>query len=63
MNEKGGNAEQAAAQVEQKKQEQHIPWYQHHQQQRTEGSKRKNLEEIPVLHYGPNNSFAKFKEA
>jgi hypothetical protein len=63
MSDKGGNPKNIA-QGEHKKQEQrkHGHRQQQYQQRRTE-YKRKDLEEIPVLWYGPNNNFAKFKEA
>ncbi len=62
MSEKGGNPKQEKAQGEQKRQEQRKPWQKKHQYQRPE-AKKKDLEEIPILKYGPNNNFPKFKEA
>ncbi len=62
MSEKGGNPKQDQTQGEQKFQEQHKPWKkkQHHQHPE---AKKKDPEEIPILKYGPNNNFPKFKEA
>jgi hypothetical protein len=64
MSDKGGNPTKQTAQGEHKKQEQrkHGHRQQQYHQQCTE-YKKKDPEEIPVLRYGLNNNFAKFKEA
>jgi hypothetical protein len=62
MSEKGGNPKQDKTQGEQKRQEQRKPWQKKQHHQRPE-AKRKDPEEIPILKYGPNNNFPKFKEA
>jgi hypothetical protein len=62
MSEKGGDPKQDKTQGEQKHQEQCKLWQkkQHH---RCPEAKKKDPKEIPILKYGPNNNFPKFKEA
>ncbi len=62
MSEKGGNPKPEKAQGEQKKLEQRKPWQKKHHYQCPE-VKKNDPEEIPILKYGPNNNFPKFKEA
>jgi hypothetical protein len=60
MSEKGGNLKQEKAHGEQKQHEQRKPWQKKHHP-RPEAKKR-DPEEIPILTYGPDNNFLKFKE-
>jgi hypothetical protein len=63
MSDKGGNPKQTH-QGEHKKQEQCKNGNRQQQQfQRRTEYRKKDPEEIPVLRYGPNNNFTKFKEA
>ncbi len=39
------------------------PWLRKQQPGRGQQQKKKDPEEIPILRFGPNNNFAKFKEA
>jgi hypothetical protein len=59
---RGGYPKQDKAQGEQKQHEQRKPWQKKQHHQCTE-AKKKNMEEIPFLKYGPNKNFLKFKEA
>lgn len=64
---KGGNPSKhsTAQESEQKKQEKQDgkskPWYKN--QQRINEEKKKDPEATPILKYGANNNFIKFKEA
>jgi hypothetical protein len=44
--------------------QEHRPWLRKQQPGRGQQQPmKKDPEEIPILHFGPNNNFAKFKEA
>jgi hypothetical protein len=62
MSERGCNPKQDKAYREQKQYEQCKPW-QKKQYHKHPEAKKKDPEEIPILKYGPNNTFQKFKEA
>jgi len=43
--------------------QEHHPWLRKQQPDRGQQQKKKDPEEIPILRFGPNNNFSKFKEA